>query len=116
MQMHVAEASAEIDCARLLMQRDTREAMALMREGQALELAMRVRNRRDQTYIVQLCRRAIDRLFAAAGSRGMFNDSAAQRRFRDMCAVSTHIALSWDMAGTTYGRVAFGLDPGPAMI
>jgi 3-hydroxy-9,10-secoandrosta-1,3,5(10)-triene-9,17-dione monooxygenase len=116
MQLHFAEAAAEIDCARLLLTRDLREAMAAMREGRTLTIKEKARNRRDQAYVSRLCRSAADELFAVAGSRGMFDDSVAQRKFRDVCAVSTHISAAWDIAGATFGRVAFGLDPASIFI
>ena len=116
MQMHVAEAAAEIDCARQLMLRDCREVMAAMREGRVISMVERARGRRDQAYMVTLCRRAVDRLFTAAGGGGIFLSNEMQRKFRDMHAISGHIALNWDVAGTTFGRVAFGLDPATPLI
>lgn len=116
MQMHVAEAATEIDSARLLMLRDCREAMAAMQAGRELTLEERARGRRDQAYMVTLCRRAVDRLFTAAGANGIFLDNEMQRKFRDIHAISGHVALNWDVAGTTYGRVAFGLDPATPLI
>jgi alkylation response protein AidB-like acyl-CoA dehydrogenase len=114
--LHIAEAAAEIDSARLLMERDLSAAMAAMRSGRELTLAEKARNRRDQAYIAKICRRAVDRLFGTVGAKGMYLDQVAQRKFRDMCAVSAHIITSWDMAGTTYGRVALGLDPATFLI
>ncbi len=111
MQMHIAEASAEIDCTRLLIKRDLSEAMEAMRDGRSLPLETRARNRRDQAYASRLCRQAVDRLFGAAGSHGIFQSNAVQRRYRDVRAAANHIVLNWDLAGTTYGRVVFGLDP-----
>ena len=111
LQMHIAEAAAEIDCARLLIKRDTSEAMAAMRAGEDLSLATRARNRRDQAYLSKLCRQAIDRLFGASGAHNIFSDNVSQRKLRDMRAASNHIAANWDVAGTTFGRVSFGLDP-----
>lgn len=111
MQLHIAESAAEIDAARLVLQRDLSEAMAAMHAGRVLTIEERARNRRDQAYVGQLCRRAVDRLFATAGSRGIFDNQVAQRKFRDMCVASTHISMGWDMAGTAYGRVRLGLDP-----
>ena len=52
----------------------------------------------------------IKRLFAAAGAKGLFDSHFAQRKFRDMRAVSTHISQNWDRSGTVYGAAAFGLD------
>lgn len=110
-QVHIAEAAAQIDAARLLMTRDTREAMDAMRAGRELGALERVRNRRDQAYLVRECRAAVDRLFTTLGGQGIFLDNALQRKFRDIHAMSGHFALNWDVAATTYGRVALGLEP-----
>ena len=110
-QVHIAEAAAQIDAARLLMARDTGEAMAAMHEGRELGDLERVRNRRDQAYLVRECRAAVDRLFTTLGGQGLFLDNALQRKFRDMHAMSGHFALNWDVAATTYGQVALGVEP-----
>ena len=116
LQLHIAESAAEIDSARLLMMRDTRSAMDAMRAGREMSLAERARARRDHAYIVRLCRQAVDRLFTAVGGQGIFLDNVAQRKFRDIHAMSGHLALNWDIAGTTYGRVTLGLDPETRLI
>ena len=116
MQLHIAEAAAEIDTARLVMMRDLTETMTTLHAGRVPSLIEKVRNRRDQGYVGRLCRRAVDRLFATAGSRGVFTDQIAQRKFRDMCVVSTHVSLAWDISATAYGRVRLGLDPGTVLI
>ena len=92
------------------MARDTGEAMEAMREGRELGEMERVRNRRDQAYLVRECRAAVDRLFTTLGGDGIFLDNALQRKFRDMHAISGHFALNWDVAATTYGRVTLGLE------
>ena len=116
LQLHIAEAAAEIDAARLLLMRDTGDAMTAMQDGRDLTLLERARNRRDHAYIVRLCRQAVGRLFTAEGGQGIFLDNAAQRKFRDIHAMSGHLALGWDIAGTTYGRVALGLEPDARLI
>lgn len=116
LQLHIAESAAEIDSARLLMMRDTRAAMDTMHADRELTLDERSRNRRDHAYVVRLCRQAVDRLFTAVGGQGIFLDNVAQRKFRDIHAVSAHLALNWDIAGTTYGRVALGLEPQARLI
>ena len=110
MQMHIAEAAAEIDAARLLVMRDCRDAMDAMDEARPMTVMEQARARRDHGYATRLCQNAVDRLFAAAGARGMFDSHFAQRKFRDMRAVSTHISQNWDRSGTAYGAAAFGLD------
>lgn len=116
LQLHIAESAAEIDSARLLMMRDTRAAMDAMRAGRELTLNERARARRDHAYVVRLCRQAVDRLFNAVGGQGIFLDNVAQRKFRDIHAMSGHLALNWDIAGTTYGRVTLGLEPESRLI
>ncbi|MDA0784725.1 MAG: acyl-CoA dehydrogenase family protein [Proteobacteria bacterium] len=111
LQVHIAEAAAQIDAARLLVMRDTGEAMAAMHARRELTLLERARNRRDHAYVVRECRAAVDRLFTTLGGQGIFLDNALQRKFRDMHAMSGHFALNWDIAATTYGQVALGIDP-----
>lgn len=115
MQMRIAEASARTDCARLLIERDTSEAMAFARAGRNLTDRERARNKRDQSWSARLCLEAADLLFGATGASGNFVDSAAQRKFRDLRAATSHVGLAWDVAAPVYGRVAFGLDPGTPM-
>jgi alkylation response protein AidB-like acyl-CoA dehydrogenase len=110
--MRVANSAAEIDAARQLMLRDCREAMEIVGRGQRLSIEQRARNRRDMAYVAYRCTRALDRLFASAGGRNIYLDSEAQRLLRDIHAAGQHITLSWDVAGSAYGRVMFGLPPG----
>ena len=107
--MRVAHAAAEIDAARALMLRDCREAMEMVERGESLSIEQRARNRRDIAYVAHQCTRALDRLFASAGAGSIYLDNEAQRLLRDMHAAGSHIALSWDVAGSTYGRAVFGL-------
>ena len=110
MQMHVAEASAEIDCAKMLMKRDCQDAMTAMYNKKELTIEHRARCRRDMAYMVMLCRRAVNRLFTAAGGKGIFLENEMQRNFRDINAISAHLALNWDVAGTTYGKISLGIE------
>jgi hypothetical protein len=50
-------------------------------------------------------------LFAVTGGAGIYLDTDMQRLYRDVLAVSRHYINSWDISGTTFGRVAFGLKP-----
>lgn len=111
-QLRLAEAAAEIEAARLLMQRDCREAMRRGASGEAMTMLERTRNRRDMAYAALLCVRAADRLFTALGAAGLHLDNAQQRRFRDIRAVAAHRINSWDIAATTYGQAVFGYDIG----
>jgi 3-hydroxy-9,10-secoandrosta-1,3,5(10)-triene-9,17-dione monooxygenase len=108
-QIKIAEASAKIDAARLIMRSNCIEAMADVRRGDILDMAAKTRLRRDGAYSVNLCTEAVSLLFAASGARGLFTTGVLQRQFRDAHAINSHIAFNFDAAGTNYGRVALGL-------
>src|SRR6516165_1351515 len=108
-QIKIAEASAKIDAARLIMRSNCIEAMADARRGQIPDMATKTRLRRDGAFSVNLCTEAVSLLFAASGARALFTSGALQRQFRDAHAINSHLAFNFDAAGTNYGRVALGL-------
>lgn len=108
-QIKVAEASAKIDAARLIMRRTCIDAMADAQRGDVPLLAEKTKYRRDGAYAVNLCTEAVSLLFSASGARGLYTTGVLQRQFRDAHAINAHIAFSFDAAGTNYGRVALDL-------
>ncbi|WP_249779418.1 acyl-CoA dehydrogenase family protein [Bradyrhizobium sediminis] len=108
-QIKIAEASAKIDAARLIMRSRCLEAMADARSGQIPDMAEKTRLRRDGAYSVNLCTEAVSLLSSASGARGLFTTGALQRQFRDAHAINSHLAFNFDAAGTNFGRVALGL-------
>lgn len=108
-QIKIAEASAKIDAARLIMRSACLGAMANARRGHFPDIAAKTKLRRDGAFAVNLCTEAVSLLFAASGARGLFTRAALQRQFRDAHAINSHLALNFDAAGTNYGRVALGL-------
>ena len=110
-QMRVAEASACIDAARLLMFRDLAQAFETAARGDPIGVDLRLRNRRDQAFCVRLLVGAIDALFLAAGGQGLFLEQPLQRAWRDAHAAASHISLNWDSTGSMYGQFMLGLEP-----
>src|SRR6478672_5754614 len=108
-QIKIAEASAKIDAARLIMRSTCIQAMADARRGHVPDTAAKTKLRRDGAYAVNLCTEAVSLLFSASGARGLFTTAALQRQFRDAHAINSHLAFNFDAAGTNYGRVALGL-------
>jgi 3-hydroxy-9,10-secoandrosta-1,3,5(10)-triene-9,17-dione monooxygenase len=108
-QIKIAEASAKIDAARVIMRSTCFEAMADARSGHVPDTAAKTKLRRDGAYSVNLCTEAVSLLFSASGARGLFTTGALQRQFRDAHAINSHLAFNFDAAGTNYGRVALGL-------
>ncbi|MFB6463333.1 acyl-CoA dehydrogenase family protein [Bradyrhizobium tunisiense] len=108
-QIKIAEASAKIDAARLIMRSACLDAMEDARRGHVPDMAKKTRYRRDGSFSVNLCTDAVSMLFAASGARGLFTTGVLQRQFRDAHAINSHLAFNFDAAGTNYGRVALGL-------
>lgn len=108
-QIKIAEASAKIDAARVIMRSTCIEAMEEARRGHIPDMAAKTRCRRDGAFAVNLCTEAVSLLFSASGARGLFTSGVLQRQFRDAHAINSHIAFNFDAAGTNYGRVALGL-------
>jgi 3-hydroxy-9,10-secoandrosta-1,3,5(10)-triene-9,17-dione monooxygenase len=109
LQMKVAEASACIDAARLLLRNGCNAAQAIAERGQMPDLMTKVTWRRDGAFAAQLCQRAMDVIFKSAGATGLYDEQPLQRAFRDLHAANAHITMMWDAQATTFGRVALGL-------
>ena len=108
-QIKIAEASAKIDAARLIMRQACIQAMADARRGHIPHIPAKTKYRRDGAFAVNLCTEAVSLLFSASGARGLYMTGALQRQFRDAHAINSHLAFNFDAAGTNYGRVALGL-------
>lgn len=108
-QIKIAEASAKIDAARLIMRTACLSAMEEARDGRIPDMTTKTRYRRDGAFSVNLCTEAVSMLFSASGARGLFTTGPLQRQFRDAHAINSHLAFNFDAAGTNYGRVALGL-------
>ena len=110
-QKRLAEAGALVDAAELLYERGLKETTALMQASRELPIDLRVRNRRDQAYLVGMCRKAVDILMGMSGGRGIREESLVQRAFRDLYAISAHPGGNWDAASASYGSVLLGGPP-----
>jgi len=109
LQIKVAEASACIDAARLILRTRCLEAQAIAEAGDVPDLMTKAAWRRDGAFAAQLCDRAMDAIFKTAGATGLYDEQPLQRAFRDFTAANQHITMMWDAQATTYGRIALGL-------
>ncbi len=110
-QIRFAEATACLDAAKLLLQRDCAEILSLLRAGKEVSLETRIRNRRDHAFAATLLVRAVDTAYAVVGGQGLYLNHATQRAWRDAHAVARHVSFNWDAVGAMYGQFAFGLEP-----
>jgi alkylation response protein AidB-like acyl-CoA dehydrogenase len=116
-QRRAAETSAELTTARLLVGRICDEFDAAMAADQPpLDVAIRGRLRYEAAYVVELCRRSMERLFAAAGAHAVYDSSELQRVQRDINTASHHAVVDFDGVGEMAGRILLGLDPGTPLV
>jgi 3-hydroxy-9,10-secoandrosta-1,3,5(10)-triene-9,17-dione monooxygenase len=113
LQLRLAEASAEVDAARLIHRQSVREMLDRAAREEPFTELDRARYRRDKAFVVKLSVQAVNRLFEASGARAVLESEPIQRFHRDAHGVSHHAALGWDVAAEQFGRQALGLGPGP---
>ena len=110
-QMRVAEATASIDAAQLLIHRDINNTLATVIAGKRPDIALRMRNRLTHSFATKLLVQAVDAVFIAAGGAALGLQHPVQRFWRDIHAASSHISLNWDSVSAMYGQHVFGLEP-----
>jgi len=108
-QIRLGEAAAYGRASRVVQEANCREVEALAAAGKVPDLRTKTRYRLDGAYAVDWAVRAVDVLFGLSGAGGLYETGHAARAFRDAHAVKQHFSFNTDIAGTTYGRVAFGL-------
>ena len=110
-QLKVAEIGAQIDAAELL----ARRALATARQDYSgMTLETRTLLRRDMTFAMRMLRDAMDALVKISGSSGLMDNNSAQRCWRDVHAISSHVVMNWDVPAENFGRMEFGLPLNPA--
>lgn len=110
-QSRLAEASAAVDAARLLLFRDTAEVEQMANAGQIIDMDKRIRNRRDHAFASRLSHQAVEGLFASVGGAGLALDQPLQRMWRDANMIARHISLNWDAVSSMVGQHLLGLEP-----
>lgn len=110
-QSRLAEAHACVDAARLLLYRDTADVENMAAQGVMIDVATRIRNRRDHAFSTKLCHQATEGLFSAVGGAGMSLDQPLQRMWRDANMIARHISLNWDAVSSMVGQFHLGLEP-----
>ena len=103
--IRLAELTAEVKAAKLMVMDAARINMQKLAAGERLVAADNMRTAHQGTYACMLARRAAARLFEAAGAHGIYLSSALQRAFRDIYASTAHAGLNWDRAALRFGEM-----------
>ena len=103
----MAEAAAKIDAARLVFRRDVAALDRAAQEGRPLAPGEAERIMYDAPFVMDACSRAVLELYRGSGGRAVYESNPLQRHFRDIHAMTQHVAMDLDRAGETYGRLLF---------
>jgi 3-hydroxy-9,10-secoandrosta-1,3,5(10)-triene-9,17-dione monooxygenase len=104
-----ARASATLDEAKLVLQRNMAALMEHAEAGRKIPVEERVRYRYHSSRVVHRCKEAIDELHMASGGRAIFLDNPINRYFNDVHAATAHFANNPDKPSRNLGRVLLGL-------
>lgn len=115
-QIKVAEASARIDTAEMLMRNVCDHAMAVARSGREPQHADKLRYRRDAFFSVRLSFEAVNILMNVAGSSGLYLKNSMQRLFRDAHACNAHVMFSPDVQAPLFGAHQLGMSGPPPLM
>ena len=107
-QVRLAEATGDLDDARLQLRRNMDELLALAEAGEEIDEALRVRVRRDQVRASRAALRATDNVFESAGGRALFLDQPIQRAWRDVHAARVHAINDLERGLVMFGSHALG--------
>ncbi len=115
-QARIAEAAAELEAARALLQVDRARINDMGRSHELPDTTTRLQYRLNVGYAAKLCVQAVERLMPVVGGRGLELHDTFQRAWRDVHAVAQHIALVWDVQALNYAAMRLGLTAGDPKI
>lgn len=115
-QRRIGEAELELRSAHLLLEHVGATFDELMAIGEPVSEPDRVELRSNAAYVVELARRATNRLFDVAGAHAVYDPSELQRVYRDINTASHHAIADIDGTLELAGRAALGLDLGTPLV
>jgi 3-hydroxy-9,10-secoandrosta-1,3,5(10)-triene-9,17-dione monooxygenase len=116
LQRRVAEANAEVAHAWSLARRNCDLLEAATEHPAPMPAPARAEVRWNAAYGAELCRRAADRLYAAAGAKANHDANPLQTVFRDVNTATHHAMLDFDTTLEMWGKVLLGVEQSDAMI
>lgn len=110
-QLQLAEAEWQLEAGRALVFSIARETWASIVSGEELSPAQRARLRIACSGAVAAAVKAVELVYAAAGSSANYMTSPLERQFRDVHVVPMHATVNAQLMEAA-GRSLLGLDPG----
>ena len=116
LQTALGEAAAMINAAELVLYKVADDIDDYADRGERMPVEMRGRIRMDVSFLVRLCRDAVEKLYTIGGAAGLSLKSPIQRAARNLQATNMHGLLLQDPSAELYGRILLGMDPGTPIL
>jgi 3-hydroxy-9,10-secoandrosta-1,3,5(10)-triene-9,17-dione monooxygenase len=108
-QVRVAEASAAVETARMLLRNTAEEAMGILVSGRLPTNEERTKFRSYAAYAGKLMTNAVTLVWEAGGGNVIYDSNPISRGFRDVTSANRHTTQTWDLNASMHGRVKLGL-------
>lgn len=109
LQLTFAEAAAEADCARLLVETGLAETMAVVERQEEVPDTLTARLLRDAAYVCLLSQRSVGRIHTAMGSAAVFEGHPVERALRDVNTGIAQGGVQWAAAAQPFASLALGM-------
>ena len=105
----ISEATMAVESAKALLHSACKEIMEILSREELPSDEQRAKYRAVGAYAGKLAFQAANLIWDAAGARGVYMKNPIARAYRDLCTATRHFTHSFDVNGTTHGRVRAGL-------
>ena len=110
-QLALARSCVELDCCRLLFERDVELYRTAQEQGRELSAEDALLVSRDCAYVSEICYRGTQTLFDEFGSSVIYNGNMIQRALRDIMVATRHGRVAWHVNGKKFGMWRLGMLP-----
>jgi 3-hydroxy-9,10-secoandrosta-1,3,5(10)-triene-9,17-dione monooxygenase len=107
-QARIGMAGAHLEAARVMARNDCLEGQAMAERGETVDLAFRLKQKRNCAYAMHLATQCVDTLYALAGANGLYERGPMERIYRDQHAAAGHINFSLDAHSSAWGLAMAG--------
>ncbi len=104
LQQRIAESAVEVKTANMIFETHLRQSDDLVNSGEPIREADILQNRLMASYMIRLCKQAVERLCEISGSRWAFNSHPMQVILRDALVGATHRSYNWDSIARDFSQ------------
>ena len=109
-QLICAETAAAIDEMRTTLHRNFRTLHDYARRGETPPLELRLQYKFQSSAVIERCTQLAARIFKATGAAGLSDELPFGRILADLMAARQHISNQYELYGSNWGAIMFGLE------